>query len=62
LCFLWYIYFTKFHKGVTKFHKGLQVLPISLKFSLCFPPWRSDIFSLCFLWYIYLTCPKIGLH
>jgi hypothetical protein len=22
LCFLWYIYFTKFHKGVTKFHKG----------------------------------------
>ena len=29
----WYIYFTKFHQGVTKFHKGFQILHFSLKFS-----------------------------
>jgi hypothetical protein len=36
LCFLWYIYFTKFHKGHL-------MLNFTFKFSLSFPKWWSGI-------------------
>jgi hypothetical protein len=45
LCFLWYIYFNKFHKGATKFHKGFHIIHFSHKYLCVF----CDIFSLCFL-------------